>query len=168
MARQTGRAGDMRTQSRIKVKPRCRFPKQMFQRYLQSKQTNKKAQFLSRRPKQTADYRAAGGPTHSHTHTTCCLTDTHLHTHTNPHKHTSPSTHGADPRRYTAPHTHPSPGAPTEAGGMLRGRRQRPAPTPFLTPPSCRRPSACAAAASPGAGPFHSRPRACPETVCGS
>lgn len=163
MARQTGRAGDMWTQSRIKVKPRCRFPKQRFQRYLQSKQTKNKLGFSA---EGLSKLLTIGVQEALCTHTPYTLP----HRHPPPHRYTSQSTHIHSTHRYTAPHTHPNPGAPTEAEGMLRGQQQ-PAPPPtrslFLTPPSWRRPSACAAAASPGAGPFHSRPRACPETACG-
>lgn len=128
MARQTGRAGDMWTQSRIKVKPRCRFPKQRFQRYLQSKQTKNKLGFSA---EGLSKLLIIGVQEALCTHTPYTLP----HRHPPPHRYTSQSTHIHSTHRYTAPHTHPNPGAPTEAEGMLRGQQQpAPPPLPFLVP----------------------------------
>lgn len=112
----------MWTQSRIKVKPRCRFPKQRFQRYLQSKQTKNKLSFSA---EGLSKLLIIGVQEALCTHTPYTLP----HRHPPPHRYTSQSTHIHSTHRYTAPHTHPNPGAPTEAVGMLWGQQQ-PAPPP--------------------------------------
>lgn len=170
MASQTGRAGDMWAQSRIKVKPRCRFPKQRFQRYLQSKQTKNKLSFSAEGLSKLLSIGVQEALC-TLTHPTRCLTDTHPHTDTHDpiQIHVPKHTQRRPTQIYHPPHTS-QPRNPPRSWGNAEGPAAARAPPPrslFLTPPSWRRPSACAAAASRGAGPFHSRPRACPETGCG-